>query len=241
MKVYAVSDLHLSGAAPKAMDIFGAHWKNHFDKISEAWRQMVAPEDVVLIAGDISWAMNLHDAAVDLAAIGALPGRKVLIKGNHDYWWSSISRIRGMLSCGMHVLQNDAVDFGCVTIAGTRGWLCPNEVSYSPEDEKIYRRELIRMEMSLAQAEKSGHPIIAMIHYPPFNETRSPSGFTELFQRFGVRQVVYGHLHGPSIKSAFDGELEGVRYALTSCDAVQFKPRLIASFAAEETPVPGAK
>ncbi|MGI6003789.1 MAG: metallophosphoesterase [Christensenellales bacterium] len=227
MNIYAVSDLHLSGAAPKAMDIFGDHWRNHFEQIKSAWLQAVGEDDVVLIAGDISWAMHLSDAKVDLDAIGALPGKKIMIRGNHDFWWGSISRVRAALAEGTYALQNDSVTLGASAFAGSRGWTCPGGTHYTQEDEKIYNRELMRLEMSLAHAAKSQKPIIGMIHYPPFNERQEPSGFTELFERFEVRKVVYGHLHGASVKSAFNGVINGVQYILTSCDAIGFAPKRI--------------
>lgn len=228
MRVFAISDLHLSGAVPdKAMDVFGAQWQAHADKIAQAWRDRVTPQDVVLIAGDISWAMTLEEAACDLAWVDALPGHKILLKGNHDFWWGSIGKVRRLLSEQTFALQNDCASVEGMVFAGSRGWTCPGGSGDAPEDRKVYLREAIRLEMSLQQACKTGLPIIGMMHYPPFNEKQEDSAFTQLFERYGVKQVVYGHLHGPATRYAFQGWRNGVYYTLTSCDAIGFAPRLI--------------
>lgn len=225
MRLFAISDLHLSGAVPtKAMDIFGAQWTDHASKIERAWRQTVAQEDVVLIAGDISWAMTLQEAQCDLAWISRLPGRKVCIKGNHDFWWGSIGRVRDALGANMYAVQNDCVCLDGVAIAGSRGWVCPGSANDTQEDRKIYQREAIRLEMSLKAAQKTGLAIVAMMHYPPFNERQEDSAFTQLFDQYGVKRVIYGHLHGPGVRGAFNGKRNGVLYTLTSCDAVGFSP-----------------
>lgn len=225
-KIFAISDLHLSGAEEKTMDIFGAEWKNHWEKITTAWRERVGQEDLVLIPGDISWAMTLQNASVDLNAIGLLPGTKLLLKGNHDYWWSSVSRVREVLPQDMFVLQNDAFAWEDICVCGSRGWLCPNENGFSKEDEKIYLRELQRMELSLfhAKQKKPDGQIIVMMHFPPFNDKRQPSGFVQLFEKYEVKQVVYGHLHGPSLRYAFEGIIQNVNYRLVSSDYIHFVP-----------------
>ena len=225
MRVYAIGDLHLSGAQPKSMDIFGAHWENHWEKIAAHWASRVTEEDAVLIPGDISWAMELSDAKVDLDAIAALPGKKVLLRGNHDYWWSSLSKVRAVLSPGMQVLQNDCITVGGVGICGTRGWLCPNPNAFTQHDEKIYSREAERLELSLKSFAKTGldaeHQVV-MMHYPPFNDHHEPSLFTELFEKYGVRNVIYGHLHGAGTRNALEGIVNGVWYSLVSCDHLGF-------------------
>lgn len=222
MRVFAISDLHLSGAMDKSMDIFGTHWEKHWDKIRDDWIKRVDEQDIVLIPGDISWAMTLQDAQVDLHSIGQMPGQIVLLRGNHDYWWNSVSRVRSVLPKDMYVLQNDCVRIGDISIAGSRGWLCPNERVFTQDDEKIYKRELMRLELSL-KAVQGDQPALVMMHYPPFNDRLEPSGFTQLFEQYGVRRVVYGHLHGPGIRNGFNGEMHGVQYQLVSCDALDFK------------------
>lgn len=228
MKVYAIGDLHLLGGTDKQMDVFGPNWEGHAARISDAWRSCVAGNDIVLIPGDISWAMRLEDAAEDIAFIGALPGRKVVIRGNHDYWWAAIGRVRALADPGTWFIQNDAVKLDGVVICGTRGWFAADVNATDDADARIFRRELTRLELSLQAAARLGGPIFAMLHYPPFDEKRRPTAFCELFSDYGVRDVVYGHLHGPACKNAREGEYGGVRYHLCSADGVGFTPRLIA-------------
>jgi Predicted phosphohydrolase len=155
MKLFAISDLHLSFSTEKPMDIFGTAWDNYFERISEDWKGKVSDDDVVLLAGDLSWGMSLSDAAADLAALDALPGKKVIIRGNHDYWWSSYAKVKqAVKNTAIIPVQNDAVKLGTHIICGTRGW----DIAYSnstDDDKKIYARELIRLEMSLNAAEKA--------------------------------------------------------------------------------------
>lgn len=222
MHVYAISDPHLSFTEDKPMSVFGAVWENHWDEITADWNKRVQEDDVVLIAGDISWAMYLQDAVKDLELIGALPGTKILIRGNHDYWWSGISKVRAVLPEGTYCLQNDALKIGKYVFAGSRGWSVPETgAAQSAEDAKIFEREIIRMEMSLTAADKlreEGDVLIAMIHYPPFNSRYENSPFTELFRRFGVNKVVYGHLHGVESRTELVRVKQGAEYFLTSCD-----------------------
>ncbi len=228
MKVFALGDLHLSGNSDKPMDVFGSRWEDHLNRIKRAWALEVCQSDLVLIPGDISWAMQIEDAKPDIFEIGALPGTKLLLRGNHDYWWSSVSKVRSILPDKMYALQNDSFEFENIAVAGSRGWTCPGSGSYSEgDDKKIYERELMRLEMSLKSASVRGKPIIAMLHYPPFNERRQPSGFTELLERYNVMCVVYGHLHDKSCKNAFEGERNGIRYHLCSADHLSFSPKLI--------------
>ena len=157
----------MPGGADKSMDIFGANWEGHVEKIFEDWRERVSAEDTVLIPGDISWAMYIQDAMEDLRRIGELPGRKVLLKGNHDYWWSSLTKVREGMAPGMHVIQHSALDLGDCVVCGTRGWICPGcGESLTAEDEKIYHRECLRLELALqeAAAAANGRPIIVMMH-----------------------------------------------------------------------------
>ena len=225
MRIYAIGDLHLPGAQSKPMDVFGAHWEGHFEKIEQDWRSRVQPEDLVLVPGDLSWAMTLEEATPDLRRICALPGCKLLLRGNHDYWWSSLTRVRAMLPEGNWALQNDARMIGDAVFCGTRGWNVISETSTDAQNLKIYRREVMRLELSLKDAaEKAqGRPIVCMLHFPPFGEKRESSGFTELLESYGVHTCVYGHLHGEGIRAAFEGERGGVRYKLVSCDSLGFR------------------
>ncbi len=223
MRLFAIADLHMPGGQDKPMHVFGDHWEGHLERIFGDWQKRVGPEDAVLLPGDITWAMTLDQAMDDLAAIGALPGAKVLLRGNHDYWWSSIGRIRNALPAGVYALQNDAVRLGERIIAGSRGWQTPGSKDFSPQDEKIYNREVQRLALSLRDAAKHEAPITVMMHFPPFNEKQEANGFTDLFAEYGVKRVLFGHLHGKSAEAAFRGVRDGVEYSLVSCDALDFR------------------
>lgn len=225
MRIFAIGDLHLPGGDKKPMDVFGRHWENHFAHICEDWRARVAPQDVVLIPGDISWAMHLQAAGDDLRAIAQLPGQKILLRGNHDYWWSSLTQVRNALPEGCYALQNDALMFGGVLFCGTRGWTCPNDTNFTAQDEKLYLREGARLELSLKEGRRryGDMPLCVLLHYPPFTDSMEDTHFTRLIEEYGAKRVVYGHLHGASIARAFCGVRNGVRYDLVSCDALGFK------------------
>lgn len=227
MRVFAIGDLHLAGSMDKTMDMFGDHWEGHWDKIRSDWKARVRQKDLVLLPGDTSWAMRIEEAQEDFLQIAALPGTKVMIKGNHDFWWGSLAKLRAALPPGILPLQNQAFAFGGVVVCGTRGWTCPLDAPLPPQDEKIYKREVARLELSLKDGarllEKGVGRIIAMMHYPPFNERQEESGFMRLFREYGVQKVVYGHLHGKALSGAFEGELEGVEYIQVSCDRLGFK------------------
>lgn len=223
MTIYAIGDLHLPGGGNKPMDVFGPHWEGHFEKISQDWRERVQPEDVVLIPGDISWAMQAREALGDLTSIGALPGRKILLRGNHDYWWCGITRLREMLPPGMFAVQNDAMCLEHTVFCGTRGWTLPGSGSPA-EDEKIYSRELQRMEMSLDRAMAlQGDRLVVMCHYPPLGEGGADTRLSQLLEKYPVDDVVYGHLHGASLRGAVTGTVHGIRYHCVSCDGLGFR------------------
>lgn len=227
MKVYAIGDLHLSGNNPKPMDIFGGSWANYMEEIEADWRQRVTDEDVVLIAGDISWAMTLSDAAPDLQRIGALPGRKVFIRGNHDYWWKAIGAVRSVLPPAAYAVQNDCVRIGRLLVCGSRGWTTPeNTGGVSVEDKKIFEREVGRVTLSLnvmRKMRREDDRVAVMMHFPPFNSRIEPSPFTALFQEYNVHAVVYGHLHGHPGRLCLQKTMHGIPYYLTSCDLVKNK------------------
>ena len=206
------------------MDVFGPQWSGHFERIRADWLERVSPEDVVLLPGDLSWAMTLQNALDDIRAVGALPGCKVILRGNHDYWWGAIGRVRDALPEGMYALQNDSVSLQGCLIAGSRLWTLPGE-GCSADDEKIYRREVMRLEMSLRDARRKdgSSPIVCMTHYPPLTDDKRDTECARLFEQYGVSDVVYGHLHGVSLKGAFRGEWRGVKYHQVSCDGLDFK------------------
>lgn len=227
MRVFCIGDLHLPGNSDKPMHVFGRAWENHPARIAEAWRDTVGQEDLVLVPGDVSWAMRLPDVRDDLAFIGALPGTKLLLRGNHDYWWNSVTKVRALMGEGCFALQNDAFFFGDFAIAGSRGWTCPGSVNFSEEDRAIYEREVIRFGLSLSAAGREKR-LLAMLHFPPFNEKRMSSGFTELIDNHGVETLVYGHLHDKACQNAFEGVRNRTQYMLCSADHLGFVPRLVA-------------
>lgn len=227
MSIFAIGDLHLPGRGDKPMNVFGMQWDRHFETIQANWQKHITENDVVLIPGDISWAMQLENAVEDLQSIAALPGQKVILKGNHDYWWSSIAKVRKTLPTGMFALQNDSLALGGVVFCGTRGWTMPlAQAPLNPPEMKIYQRELGRLQISLAHAQKqaSGQPLVVLMHFPPLLADGEETGFSQLLVQAGVSEVVYGHLHGNGIANGFVGVHQGVRYHLVSCDAIQFSP-----------------
>lgn len=240
MVIYAIGDLHLPGGADKPMQVFGAHWEGHFERVCRDWREKVGENDVVLLPGDLSWAMQTEDALPDLRAIGALPGRKILLRGNHDYWWCGISRLRELLPPGMYAVQNDAMRLEDTAFCGTRGWTLPGGGT-TPEDEKIYRRELLRMEMSLDRAVKLGASrLVVLCHYPPLGEGAAETPLSALLEKYPVDDVVYGHLHGLSLRGAVNGIHGGIRYHCVSCDGLGFQVyRLPEGPAVEDAPKSG--
>lgn len=231
MKVFAISDLHLSLNNPKPMDIFGPAWENYVDKVFADWKDKVGKDDVVLLAGDFSWAMNLEDTKADFELLKDLPGKKVIIRGNHDYWWKSISSVRKFLPEGFYAIQNDALKFGNVVVCGTRGWQVPEaDVEMTPENLKIFKREAIRLELTLQEGNKlrsnENDKLICMMHYPPVNFKREDSEYSALLEKYKVDDVVFGHLHGYK-RTTLQFIKNNINYYLTSCDMVDNKLTLI--------------
>lgn len=224
MALYAISDLHLAFTTDKPMDIFGEKWLKHDEKIKQNWISKITEEDTILIAGDISWSMKSSDSKVDLDWINDLPGKKIISKGNHDYWWSGISKLNNMYE-NTKFLQNNFYTYEDYAICGSRGWILEGSDRFTEKDKKIFNREIIRLRLSLDKAKEAGYEkFIVMIHYPPMNEKKEVSAFTEIFKEYGVEKVIYGHLHGPSLATAFNGEHEGINYIITSCDYLNFDP-----------------
>jgi len=225
MNVFAISDLHLSGTTDKPMDVFGPGWEGHFEKIKRDWQSKVKEGDVVLIGGDTSWGMKLEEGLFDVNSLKGLSGEKVFIRGNHDYWWSGITKIRANAPDEtFHFLQNDCIRFGDVIIAGSRGWSCPGSTDFGEHDMALYRREGERFRLAFHEVEKirrEGDHLIALIHYPPFTVKREGTLFTELFEENRVDTVVFGHLHGSGYFPLVS-EKAGIKYFLTSCDKTGF-------------------
>lgn len=227
MALYAISDLHLASTGDKPMDVFGDKWYKHHEKIKDNWDSMVKEEDTVLVAGDISWSMRMEDGREDLEFIHQLPGKKIFVKGNHDYWWTSITKLNSMYE-DMNFIQNNFFAYGDYAICGTRGWITPSASKFTTHDKKVYDRELIRLTLSLDMAKKAGYSkYIVMIHYPPTNESFQDAGFIDIFKTYGVEKVIYGHLHGYGLNNVFEGIKDGVEYILTSCDYINFSPKKI--------------
>ena len=226
MKVFAISDLHLSLCGDKPMDVFGARWDDYLNKIKADWDEKVSEDDVVLISGDVSWAMDLDNALKDIEFISSLKGTKILIRGNHDYWWNGIGKLRSRLPSGIYALQNDAIKINGVIFCGSRGWAVEGSPDFVEHDRKIYLREVERFKLALKHAEtmrEEGDKLICLIHYPPFNVRREQSLFTSLFEEYKVDKVVYGHLHGKDVKTYLKTNINGVEYMLASCDIVDNK------------------
>jgi predicted phosphohydrolase len=226
-RLFALADLHLSLSGSKPMDVFGEIWRDHPARMADAWDRLVREDDAVLLPGDLSWAGTLDEARPDLAWIGARPGRKVLLRGNHDSWWSSRAKVERALPIVCVALQNDAVALdGCVVV-GSRGWTLPDDPFATDDDRRIFERELGRLRRSIADADARHDravPRVAMLHYPPWIEGRSPSAVVELLRAAGVGTCVYGHLHGADHRLGVVGEREGIRFHLVASDAVEFAP-----------------
>ena len=224
MKIYSISDLHLDVNNSKPMDIFGPVWKDYLDTIIADWNNKVTDEDVVILAGDYSWAMKLDEVVPDFEFLNNLKGTKIIIRGNHDYWWSSLSKVREKLPKNTYALQNDAIKIDDYIFCGNRGWLFPEGMLNTDENQKIYAREVIRADLSLKAAKKlqtNNEKIVFITHYPPFNNKAEPSEYTRLLEENGVSMVVFGHLHGYVNPKMLYNEINGVKYYLTSCDAVK--------------------
>ena len=242
MRIFAIGDLHLSFGemVEKPMDIFGGQWVGHTEKLHKNWTEMIGPDDVVIICGDISWGLRQDEAMADLDWVHSLPGKKLLFKGNHDLWWQSVSKLNKLYEDGtMLFVQNKCVILEVpgdgedgvekcrkIAICGTRGWTCPGTEGFGEHDRKIYDREVLRLRMSLDDAKAAGaETIIGVLHYPPTNERHHKSGFTELMTEYGVKNCVYGHLHGKdAFKNGIQGQYNNVEYKLVSLDYLQGRP-----------------
>ncbi len=220
MAIYVIGDLHLSFNSDKPMDVFGEHWLKHYEKIECDWRSRVQPSDLVILAGDTSWASSLEDAKLDLDWIESLPGKKLLLKGNHDYWWSTLKKMRAVVRT-MDFLHNNAYVFENYCIVGTRGWDAPLDFSVENADSKIYNRECNRLKISIDAAPKDLQKI-CILHYPPFDERGRETPITKLIEESGIKRVYFGHIHS-AYQNVRQGVVNGVSYSLISCDYIDFK------------------
>jgi predicted phosphohydrolase len=228
MRLFGISDLHLGFKVDKPMSIFGSGWERHHEKIEASWREQVGPGDVVLLPGDLSWAKREEEALDDLAWLGSLPGRKVLVKGNHDYWWrKSRAKMRRLLPAGVFPIKRNAVRLEDVVFIGVRGCdLVPLYGKTQEETAAEIAREILDLEASILDAEQlrpGARRVVALCHYPPFPIGAQSSVFTERLEKAGADLCVYGHLHEPAEwRATFQGVSRGVRYRLVSCDSVDF-------------------
>lgn len=231
MALFALSDPHLATVCEKPMDIFGRRWQDHANRLAENWQKEVSEEDTVVIGGDISWAMQLIEALPDLIYLHRLPGRKILMRGNHDYWWSSIRKLEQLVEShrldSLVFLRNNAFKIGSDIICGTRGWILPDDPGFTAEDRKILDREIGRLRLSLEAATRIREPedrLVVFLHYPPMSKSMDTSPITQLISEYQARLCVYGHVHGEAVENCFQGMLGDVGYRLASADYLGFKP-----------------
>ncbi len=226
-RLWALADLHLSLAGAKPMDVFGDAWKDHAARMAEAWDDCVGAGDTVLLPGDLSWARNLEEARPDLDWIAARPGRKILLRGNHDSWWSSLRKVQMALPPSCDPLQNDSRRLEACVIVGARGWTEPDDPIATEADVAVFRRELERLRLSVLDADRRfgrAVPRVAMVHYPPWFEGREPSPVVRVLAEAGVAHCVFGHVHGEDGRLVVTGERGGIRFHLVSADLVGFRP-----------------
>lgn len=229
MSIYTIADLHLALGIDKPMDIFGGRWSNYMDKLKSQWVNLIRDEDTVIIPGDISWATYLENAYEDFKYIDDLPGNKIISKGNHDYWWTTSSKLNKYLKekeiKSISFMHNNSFSVEGYSICGTRGWKCPGDEDFKKDDEKIYNREIDRLELSIKSARSLGNDsILVFMHYPPVTLKSQYTGFIDLMKKYDIAKCFYGHLHGDGIKGAIEGEYEGITLKLVSADYLNFEP-----------------
>ncbi len=224
MALYAIGDLHLCLGADKPMDVFGGAWVGYLDKLKNGV-SVIQDADTTVLMGDLSWALDLESASEDFSWIDQIPGRKIILKGNHDYWWNTATKFYKFCEekgfSNQWILNNNHYEYDGFAICGTRGWFFEEERS-GEHDEKVFRRELIRLETSLKSA--GDLPKIVFLHSPPMYKGYACEEILELLHRYGVRQCYYGHLHGASHGLALEGQWDGIEYKLLSADRLDFKP-----------------
>ncbi len=245
MSIFALADLHLAISTPeKTMEAFGPRWNNYMERMKEHWKSIVTIDDLVLLPGDLSWAMRPEEAKIDLEWIHALPGEKLLIRGNHDYWWASKAKLAKFLPPHMHCLHTNAFTWHDVTIGGCRLWDTPEysfesfmepslpplgekkikDASEAEHNEKIFARELERLRLSLSQLDPKAKLRIAMTHYPPIGADLRPSRTSIILEEFHIDICVFGHLHNVKFNALPFGKARGVQYFFTACDYLQCSP-----------------
>lgn len=220
--IYGLADLHLDYTKEKTMEVFGEGWKDYQNKIFDNWNDIVGVEDTVLLPGDISWAMDLESAHIDLKRVDEKNGKKIILKGNHDYWWTSLNKINNLGLNTIEFLQNNSFKVEGYDICGTRGWMSRDSKDFTDHDEKIFNRELMRLENSLRN---TGHgEKIVMLHYPPINVDRSFNEFFETCKDYNVKYLIYGHLHGIGHRLIKEGDFDGINVKCVAGDYLDFRP-----------------
>ena len=225
MALYAIGDLHLSFGANKPMDVFGGVWNGYVEKLREGL-SVITPQDTTILLGDLSWALDLEGAKEDFAFINAIPGRKIILKGNHDYWWTTASKFYKFCQANgfenLWILNNNAYDYEGTAICGTRGWFFEEDAQAGSHNDKIFKRELLRLEASLKAAGEGEK--YCFLHYPPRYRGYECTEILALLKEYGVSLCCYGHLHGDSHKLAIEGLRDGVDFRLCAADFLKFRP-----------------
>ncbi|MBZ2174561.1 metallophosphoesterase [Schnuerera sp. xch1] len=225
--IYGIGDLHLDYSKKKPMGIFGEEWIDHENKIFDNWNKTITNEDLVLIPGDISWAIKLKDAYHDLLRIDELPGHKIITKGNHDYWWRGPRKLNDLNLKNIKFIQNNSFIYNDkIGIGGTRGWMSRDSEGFDSHDEKVYNREINRLELSLSSLGEVQTKII-MLHYPPFNIDLSPNEFVNVMAKHKVDICIYGHLHAKGHRFVVEDTINEIKFYCVSSDYIDFKPRKI--------------
>ena len=232
MALYTIGDLHLPLGIDKPMNVFGSRWDNYVERIERNWSAAVRDEDTVVIPGDFSWATYIEQAERDFDFLEALPGKKILLKGNHDYWWTTMSKLNEFTALhgyrSISFLHNNSYTVGDISVCGTRGWLYPSWRGFSEDDEKYFNREVGRLELSLRMAQTENR--VVFTHYPPMSRAGEGNAFCEVMKKYGVKQCYYGHLHAASHTSRIPDVVDGIEYRLVSSDYLEFRLRLVHGF-----------
>lgn len=225
MAIFTIADLHLSFNTDKPMEVFGENWKDYEQKIKNDWLEKVNEKDIVILPGDFSWSMKLEDTYYDFKFIEDLPGKKILLKGNHDYWWNTLTKMRKFLKDknieSVDFLYNNSYEFENIIIVGTRGWT----ISDCEEDKKITKREVERLELSIKDSilkYGKNKEIILFMHYPPITKNYLHTDYIDIMKKYNIKKCFYGHLHSTAIKDAIEGNIKGIEFKLISADALEF-------------------
>ena len=230
MALYAISDLHLPLGINKPMDIFGKKWENYVDRLYENWQNTVKKEDTVVLPGDFSWATYLEESKADFDFLNSLNGKKILFKGNHDYWWTTMNKMKKFVAENgyenIEFLQNNSFDYGNISICGSRGWNTPMG-NMSEDDQKIYDRELQRLDLSVKSA-KNPDNVIIFTHFPPILKDYRENAMVDFMKSNNIKSCIFGHIHSSGIRNAVEGNIDGINYTLVSCDYREFMPVQIA-------------